>query len=69
MIDFTGNKLAFVHVMIFVLYESFCPYFEKYVHTSILPTDFRTNTVKYRRVGRSANVWMDWPVSQTQLIT
>ena len=27
-------------------------YFEKYVHTSVLPANFHTNTVKYGQVGR-----------------
>ena len=38
------------------------PYFEKYARTSVLPADFRTNTVQYGRVGRSASscvVWSD----------
>ena len=35
--------------------ETFCPHFEKYARTSVLPADFRTNMVKYRRVGRSVN--------------
>ena len=30
-----------------------CPYFEKYGCTSVLLADFRTNTVKYGRVGMS----------------
>ena len=33
--------------------ETLCPHFEKYEHTSILPADFCTNTVKYGWAGRS----------------
>ena len=33
--------------------ETLCLYFEKYGHTSVLPANFRTTTVKYRPVGRS----------------
>ena len=29
-------------------------YFEKYAHTSTLPADFRTDMIKYGRVGRPA---------------
>ena len=36
--------------------DTLCPYFEKYRRTSVLPADFRTNTVKYGRVGRSEPV-------------
>ena len=34
--------------------ETLSLYFDKYRHTSVLPADFRTNTVKYGQVGRSA---------------
>ena len=43
--SFTSRFLNFV--------ETLCPYFEKYGFTYVLLANFRTNTVKYRRVGRS----------------
>ena len=33
--------------------ETLCPYFEKYRRTTMLPADFRTNSVKYGQLGRS----------------
>ena len=33
--------------------ETLCLYFEKYGRTSVLTSDFHTNMVKYRQVGRS----------------
>ena len=51
-INFNGNELAFVRIMISIISGNSL-YSENYAHTSVLPADFRSNTVRYRQVGRS----------------
>ena len=57
-IDFAGNKLKSFTSRFPYSLETLCPYFEKYECISVLLANFRTNTGKYGRVGRS-----EWKIS------